>query len=506
MLEKKRGVQESAIVSAPGEGTVRVELQGDGGSSFAIGEEDALAIAALAWRLEDALGYPLDVEWAIDAAGQVAVLQVRPLQAGSEAGQARVNPVAGERILVGGGSRASGGVASGPVCRVANDLDLLRCPAGAVVVTHDADPRLAVLLPRVAALVAELGEVAGHLATVARELRVPALFACRDATRSLAEGEVVTVDADAGVVYSGRVAAALERRGRGTARGLRKPHLERLAAAAEEIVPLTLRDRLASGYSPRRCRTLHDLIRFCHQATIEELFAVGDRALRGGAPVRRLVSEVPIDCRVVDLGGGLRPGAGDEITIEEVESLPMRALWRGMTDPRLRWRLTRPVSLKGFLSAVVNYNFDQDLKTRTLGEPSYVFVGSHYLNLNSRIGYHFSTVDAQVSETIETNYASFRFVGGSTQLEQRSRRAALIERILSARGFETDRRADLVNARLRHRPVPEMEEALVTVGLLMGFVNHLDMVLTSDALVGAFEAAFLAGRYEYRGEGDATGS
>jgi pyruvate,water dikinase len=120
-----------------------------------------------------------------------------------------------------------------------------------------------------------------------------------------------------------------------------------------------------------------------------------------------------------------------------------------------------------------------------------------YLNLNSRIGYHFSTVDPHLRDG-RINYASFRFVGGSTGIDQRSRRAQLIQRLLAACGFETDCRADLVNARIRHRPAQEMDEAVFKVGILMGYVNHLDMALVSDAVVKVYEDAFLAGNYGFK--------
>jgi len=155
------------------------------------------------------------------------------------------------------------------------------------------------------------------------------------------------------------------------------------------------------------------------------------------------------------------------------------------------------------MSALVSYNFDQDQRLRPMGEPSYAFITDTYLNLNSRIGYHFSTFDAKVCDEVESNYASFRFVGGSTGVEQRSRRALLIQHLLAAHGFETDCRLDLVNARIRHRPPLEMEEALILVGLLSGFVNHLDMALASDALVRIYEEAFLAGQYDFMGDNNA---
>ena len=101
----------------------------------------------------------------------------------------------------------------------------------------------------------------------------------------------------------------------------------------------------------------------------------------------------------------------------------------------------------------------------------------------------------------ESNYASFRFVGGSTGIRQRSRRATLICRLLTARGFETDCRADLLNARIRHKSAAETEAALTLLGRLIGFVNHLDMALVSDEVLASYERAFEAGDYGFRGEG-----
>jgi len=501
VVERRAGLQRDVIRPARSGGTERVALA-DGKGGPAISDAEALELARVALALERALGMPVDMEWALDEAGTAWVLQVRPQgEHVGEVVEGSPAPVEDATVVLAGGSRASGGAAAGVVHRVERDLDILRCPSGAVLVARDANPRLAVLLPKVAAVVADMGEVTGHLATVARELEVPALLATRQATERLPAGAEVTVDADARVVYQGRVEAVLARAARRPRAAAANPNVERLAAVAELIVPLTLRDRLASGYAPGKCKTLHDIIRYCHQATVEAMFSVGDRAARAGERLYRLVSEVPIDCRLLDLGGAVREGLPPgEITLEDVTSRPLRALWRGMTDPRVAWNVTKPVSLKGFASAIVNYSFDQDARLRAMGEPSYVFASAEYLNLNSRIGYHFSTVDANITEQVESNYASFRFVGGSTGIDQRSRRAELIRLILAHHGFETDCRADLVNGRVRFRPAEEMEALLVVVGLLMTYVNHLDMVLVSDALVQRFAEAFLAGNYAFKGE------
>lgn len=501
IVERRAGLQTDVIRPASGGGTERVTVA-VAATGEVINDEEAVELAKLALRLESALEMPVDMEWALDEHGVAWVLQARPQPEHADKTVGGVLPlVAGATALLRGGSRASGGAAAGRVHRVKSDLDILRCPAGAVLVTRDAAPRLAVLLPKVAAVVADMGEVTGHLATVARELKVPALFATREATARLLPGTEVTVDADGRAVYEGRVEQALARALRRPRRVARNPSVERLAAVADLIVPLTLRDRLASGYAPGKCKTLHDIVRYCHQATVEAMFSAGDRAARAGERLYRLHSQVPIDCRLLDLGGAVRDGVErDEITLQDVTSRPLRALWHGMTDSRVAWNVTKPVSLRGFASAIVSYSFDQDARLRAMGEPSYVFASAEYLNLNSRIGYHFSTVDASITERVESNYASFRFVGGSTGIDQRSRRAELIRRILAARGFETDCRADLVNGRVRFRPAEEMDALLTLLGLLMTYVNHLDMVLVSDTLVQQFAEAFLSGNFAFKGE------
>jgi len=497
VIETKCGLQKTALRIATMEGTEKVPIISQVAGTPAITPQQALLVAELAWKMESALKLPLDVEWAIDKQGLAFILQVRPISDLSRLQVTLKPPVPGATILLKRGTRVSSGAASGLVCHVETDLDILKCSPGSVITIQEANPRYAVLLPSAAALVADSGEFTGHLATVARELGVPAIFAARDASEILRPGNIVTVDADAGLVYDGRVEAALETKEVTTVP--RDPGREMLQSVAPLITPLTLEDRYSSGYSPRKCKTVHDIIRFCHQATIEAMFDLGDKSLRRSHPLRRLVSQVPIDCRILDLGGGIRQkGEGNTVVLEEIVCRPMLALWKGMTDPRLHWRETRSISLRGFMSAIVDYNFDSDARLRPMGEPSYVFITADYMNFNSRIGYHFSTVDARVCDVIESNYASFRFVGGSTGIVQRSRRAMLIQQLLAAKDFETDCRADLVNARIRHRPPEEMDAALFEVGLLIGYVNHLDMSLVSDGVMKDYRDAFLAGNYGYK--------
>ena len=366
---------------------------------------------------------------------------------------------------------------------------MLRCPRGAVAVVGEASPRLAVLLPR--ARRPRRRPRRGDRPPGDRRARAPGSGALRRAAPpwpSLPSGAMVTVDADAGVVYAGRVDGARDDAGRPRRR---RRCATRTASCSPRsptcIVPLTLRTGSPAATRPRSAGRCTTSSASATRRRSRRCSTSATAALRRGEPLRRLVSRVPIDCRLFDLGGGFRGGlpAGD-VTIDDVACRPMRALWRGMTDPRLRLADDPPGVADGLRVGAGQLQLRPGLSAcaiwaspRTRSSPTTT------CNLNSRIGYHFSTVDARIGDLVESNYASFRFVGGSTGVDQRSRRAILIQRLLAAHGLR-----DRLPGRPRQRPgAPPAAGGdgggrLTSSGWLLGFVNHLDMALTSDA-VGA---------------------
>ena len=94
------------------------------------------------------------------------------------------------------------------------EVDALQFPDGAVLVTDRALARWAALLPRASAVVSEKGGMTGHLANVAREFRVPALFGAAGVIDRLAGQERITVDADACRIYPGQIQSLLDLSGR----------------------------------------------------------------------------------------------------------------------------------------------------------------------------------------------------------------------------------------------------------------------------------------------------
>ena len=126
---------------------------------------------------------------------------------------------------------------------------------------------------------------------------------------------------------------------------------------------------------------------------------------------------------------------------------------------------------------------------------SYLLVADEYMNLNSRLAYHYSLVDACLSEIPGNNYISFRFEGGGATRQRRSLRACFLETCLAHYGFQVDRRTDLVNAWFRKAPADQTAERLDILGRLLACSSQLDMYMTSREIMNWFVQQFIAANY-----------
>jgi len=164
-------------------------------SEPSLGVGRALELGRLLQRAESVMGTPIEIEWALDDAG-FKLLQARPLQL-------RPAPVPDEIWLRHpglNGHPAGVGWASGRACVVSCECELARVGPGDILVTRVAGPSLSQVLPRVAGVVAELGGSTSHLASLARERGIPAVFGVLEATARIPDGVQVAVDGVAGVV------------------------------------------------------------------------------------------------------------------------------------------------------------------------------------------------------------------------------------------------------------------------------------------------------------------
>ncbi|HMI80527.1 MAG TPA: phosphoenolpyruvate synthase [Solirubrobacterales bacterium] len=196
--------KELAIVSLPGGGTETRELDEAEGGRAVLSDGEVHRVAELGVRIERHYGAPQDTEWAFDEEGAVWMLQSRPVTtAGGEAASAAAGERGRELVH---GLGAAPGEASGSV-RLISALDRATdLEEGEVLVTHMTAPDWVPLMRRAAAIVTDSGGMTCHAAIVSRELGIPCVVGTGEATKVLRDGEVVTVDAGAGMVTEGNSA------------------------------------------------------------------------------------------------------------------------------------------------------------------------------------------------------------------------------------------------------------------------------------------------------------
>jgi pyruvate,water dikinase len=180
---------------------------------FSLDDREILELARIACTIEKHYGRPMDIEWGKDGAdGRLYVLQARPetvrsRQKGPASSQERYRLKGQGKLLVNG--RAIGSKIGTGTVRVVRDASLMSSVGrGDVLVTDMTDPNWEPVMKLASAIVTNRGGRTCHAAIIARELGIPAVVGCGDATARLKDGQVVTVscaEGDTGNVYDGEV-------------------------------------------------------------------------------------------------------------------------------------------------------------------------------------------------------------------------------------------------------------------------------------------------------------
>jgi pyruvate,water dikinase len=175
---------------------------------FCLGDADLVTLSKQALAIESHYGHPMDIEWGKDGGtGQIYILQARPETVQSRAGRViqRFTLKGRSRILAEGRSIGQR-IGAGPA-RIIRDVDeMARVQAGDVLVADMTDPDWEPVMKRASAIVTNRGGRTCHAAIIARELGIPAVVGCGNATGAIAEGTEVTVscaEGDTGFVYDG---------------------------------------------------------------------------------------------------------------------------------------------------------------------------------------------------------------------------------------------------------------------------------------------------------------
>lgn len=472
---------------SPEHGIARLPLSKEEGAKPCLTDERILAVARTALDFESSYGYPQDVEWAFARDGRLVILQNRALPGLEESAEA-LPPPEGTEVLAEGGVCAGSGVGAGPVVVVRREADMLRFPHGGVLVVEQAHARWAPILNRAAAVVSEYGGIAGHLAGVAREYGIPALFGVKEAARLLVNDMEVTVDADSRRILRGRVEELLARKQTPPNVFAGSPVYGALARAARLIVPLRLLNPEAPDFTPAHCETLHDITRFCHEKSVEEMFRVDETLFYSRCGKQLTCQGAKLQYFVVDMEKGFTgPVRGKYVELDQIRSRPMRALWQGMIA--VPWEGPPGTGVRNFFSIVAQSALNPELETTSASTRmlrNYFLVDEDYCLLQAVFGYHFCTVEAQTGETPQENYINFHFKGGAANLTRRILRVGTIADVLSEHGFIVECKEDVLSARTEELPAEKALDLLVILGHLLIHTRQMDAAMNGEGSRDAF--------------------
>jgi pyruvate,water dikinase len=175
---------------------------------FCLNDPDLETLARQALVIEEHYGRPMDIEWGKDGAtGEIFILQARPETVQSRAGRSiQRYTLKGRSRQLASGRSIGQRIGAGPARVIRDVSEIARVQSGDVLVADITDPDWEPVMKRAAAIVTNRGGRTCHAAIIARELGIPAVVGCGDATRRIADGQPITVscaEGDTGHVYEG---------------------------------------------------------------------------------------------------------------------------------------------------------------------------------------------------------------------------------------------------------------------------------------------------------------
>ncbi len=443
---------------------------------------DIKALAETAMTLERVMGIPVVMHWEWLHDGEFVITRLFPyLEKPQEpTGKELDDEQQAATILCQGGRVVQSGIAAGIVVHVTDDTEVTDFPVGAVAVAPMATPQLTPILHRAAAILTEHGNPVGHLATVARELSLPALFGIPGVQDALPEGAQITVDAGLMTVYQGTLNAMLQLGNSDLHFSPVDPEYRLLRRLLRYITPLNLVNPDTPQFCDDGCQTFHDIIHFCHEMAVDELAHFQERRPGlSGITTATMHLDLPMDIHLLDIGGGMQSSSGSQPQPADVASEPFAIFLDGLLHPRARQEELPTLGLRDILSSIPRTSGIISSSPNDLGK-NLAILSQDYLNLSLHLGYHFNVIDAHLSDDRHRNYIYFRFIGGLADATRRARRAHLIRDVLKAMDFKVSCKDDLVVGRIKFERKETLRSSLFVLGALTAFTRQRDTSLYSD--------------------------
>jgi len=198
-----------AAEKVAGKSTITEDVPEAQRHQFSINDEEVMELARYAQIIEKHYQRPMDIEWGKDGVdGKLYILQARPetVQSQAAAGKQEKFKLKSYSKVLASGRAIGQKIGVGPVRIVKDPKEMDQVKPGDVLVADMTDPNWEPVMKRASAIVTNRGGRTCHAAIIARELGIPAIVGCGDATETLTEGEVVTAsctEGDTGHVYRG---------------------------------------------------------------------------------------------------------------------------------------------------------------------------------------------------------------------------------------------------------------------------------------------------------------
>lgn len=200
-----------AATAEAGRSVEIVEVSATEQQAFSISDAEINELAHYALIIEKHYGRPMDIEWGRDGVdGKLYILQARPETVQSQASSETLRRyrLKNRSDVLATGRAIGQKIGQGVVRLIKSAAEMARVEAGDVLVTDMTDPDWEPVMKRAAAIVTNRGGRTCHAAIIARELGIPAVVGCGDATSKLSEGQMVTVscaEGDTGHIYEGKL-------------------------------------------------------------------------------------------------------------------------------------------------------------------------------------------------------------------------------------------------------------------------------------------------------------
>jgi pyruvate,water dikinase len=465
---------------------------------MSLSQTNAKILGKWAIMLEDLYGHPQDIEWAIDGKGNKFLLQSRPLKKdildNIKKPETDIYP---DKIIISGhGETASKGIAAGNVFLLKETLQFSEIPQDCILITKTARPEYVSILKRIKGLITEQGGTTGHLASVAREYGLPMLTGLKNALNLFEDGSTITLWADEKKIFTGIINEFFLNYDNKPSKDdeiyLNSPLHSKLKKIIKKICQLKLTDPFSPDFQLENCKSFHDMIRFIHEKSVNEMFSIG-LAGQISKGAKRLQTNLPFIIYVLDMGGGIKKEFSQqkEISLEHLSAEPLKKLMEGLSHKDIKWADTMLFNWKNFTEMVdgggISSADSPDLS-------SYAIISEDYLNINVRFGYHFVIIDSICGDNPQQNYITFRFAGGGGLVDGRLLRANFLCKVLKSMQFETKIKGDTVEATIKNDDKISFNKKIYEIGRLLGVTKQMDLKLNQNSDINYLADQFVKGK------------